>query len=143
FGERMRIIRPCNCTKLCSGSVLEAQSRRGTGSAPLPDQAPSGRGLVTLSSSASGRSSALISIRPDIRLLDDGSEALRRLFHAGIQLRRARWEGIPAAAGEALLDVGHAENLHDFAVELVDHRLGSALRGEQRGPIGGIDLADA
>src|SRR4029077_4143354 len=37
-------------------------------------------------------------------LLDDAAEALRRLFHASVQLRRARRDGIHAAA-EALLDI--------------------------------------
>src|SRR5262249_37851943 len=51
------------------------------------------------------------SVRPDVRLLDDRAEALRLLLHARIQLRRARGNGVDAAAGEALLHVGHLEDL--------------------------------
>src|SRR5437773_1209644 len=72
-------------------------------------------------------SGKVYSIRSDIRLLDDGAEALRRLFHAGVQLRRARGDGIDAPTREALLDVGHSEDLQHFPVQLVDHWRRSAL----------------
>src|SRR5215469_15129571 len=65
------------------------------------------------------------SIRPDVRLLDDRAEALRLLLHARVQLRRARRDGIDAAAGEALLHVGHVEDLDHLGVELIDDRLAS------------------
>src|SRR6516162_8421298 len=83
------------------------------------------------------------SIRPDVRLLDDRAEALRLLLHAGVQRRRARGNGVDAAAGEALLHVGHLEDLHHLGVELVDDRLRRRLGRKQRGPVGGIDLFHA
>src|SRR5215475_1635405 len=83
------------------------------------------------------------SIRPDVRLLDDRAEALRLLLHARVQLRRARGDGGDAAAGEALLHVGHVEDLDHLGVELVDDRLRRGLGRKQRGPVGGVDLFHA
>src|SRR5215813_9519703 len=77
------------------------------------------------------------SIRPDVRLLHDRAEALRLLLHARVQLRRTRGNGVDAATGEALLHVGHLEDLDHLGVELVDDRLRRRLGRKQRGPVGG------
>src|SRR2546421_12238261 len=84
--------------------------------------------------------SARASIRLDARLLHDRAELPCVLLDASGQLRRARWDRVHAAGGEALLHVGHVEYLHYLAVELVDDRLRRALGREQRGPGGGADL---
>src|SRR5215813_10581726 len=83
------------------------------------------------------------SIRPDVRLLDDRAEAFRLLLHARVQLRRARRDGVDPAAGEALLHVGHVEDLDHLGVELVDDRLRRPLGRKQRGPVGRVDLFHA
>src|SRR5262249_38128767 len=75
------------------------------------------------------------SIRPDVRVRDDRAEALRLLLHARVQLGRARGDGVNATAGEALLHVGHVEDLDDLGVELVDDRLRRGLGRKQRGPV--------
>src|ERR1041384_5480988 len=72
------------------------------------------------------------SIRLDLRLLDDDEHLLRGLLDLGIMLGRGRWSGFDAAAGKALLHVGHGEDFHDLGLKLVDDLFRSALGRQQQ-----------
>src|SRR5215471_9331959 len=141
FGERMRIAQrdaPALMLRSPRSGRLEAWGRL-----ILRD----GRSRALLRMRSIGVSVMIArrteSIRPDVRLLDDRAEALGLLLHARVQLRSARGDRVDATAGEALLHVGHLENLHHLGVELVDDRLRRPPGRKQRGPVRGVDLFHA
>src|SRR5262249_11518231 len=141
FGERMRIAQR-NAPPLMLRSPRTGRLEPW-GCLILRDGAP--RALLRMSRFAGG-----VGIAPPperngsgVRLLPDRGEALRLLLHARVQLRRTRGNGVDAATGEALLHVGHLEDLDHLGVELVDDRLRRRLGRKQRGPVGGVDLFHA
>src|SRR5262245_53564280 len=79
------------------------------------------------------------SIRLDLRFLEDNAELRRGLLHPGVELGRGARNGLDAAGGEALLDVGHVQDLHHFGVELVDDLLRRALGRDQQRPVRQVD----